>query len=160
MGDSNMQYVTSTSFLLLAYAKYLTSAHRFVNCGGITVTPKRLRALAKRQVNCISYKYNFLFSMKECDILFIRNKKHKKIFTFFVFLAGGLSARRQPNEDVVHGGVWSKIPSKDTPQGLINPVHCFTPSQDPVLPGVQLHEIPIPQPKHLGGCNRWWARPA
>ncbi|KAE8009447.1 hypothetical protein FH972_005884 [Carpinus fangiana] len=51
MGDSNMQYVTSTSFLLLAYAKYLTSAHRFVNCGGITVTPKRLRALAKRQVD-------------------------------------------------------------------------------------------------------------
>ncbi|KAF2325138.1 hypothetical protein GH714_023026 [Hevea brasiliensis] len=27
MSDSNMQYVTSTSFLLLTYAKYLTSAH-------------------------------------------------------------------------------------------------------------------------------------
>jgi endoglucanase len=48
-----MQYVTSTSFLLLAYAKYLTSARKFVNCGGITVTPKRLRVLAKRQVGSI-----------------------------------------------------------------------------------------------------------
>ncbi|GFZ13748.1 cellulase 2 [Actinidia rufa] len=35
MSDSNMQYVTSTSFLLLAYAKYLTSAHKVVNCGGL-----------------------------------------------------------------------------------------------------------------------------
>ncbi|KAG2697501.1 hypothetical protein I3760_07G109600 [Carya illinoinensis] len=51
MSDTNMQYVTSTSFLLLAYAKYLTSARRFVDCGGITVTPKRLRTLAKQQVD-------------------------------------------------------------------------------------------------------------
>lgn len=45
-----MQYVTSTSFLLLTYAKYLTSAHTVVNCGGIAVTPKRLRSIAKKQV--------------------------------------------------------------------------------------------------------------
>ncbi|WVZ06298.1 hypothetical protein V8G54_019644 [Vigna mungo] len=51
MGDSNMQYVTSTSFILLAYAKYLTKAHVVVNCGGTTVTPKRLRAIAKKQVD-------------------------------------------------------------------------------------------------------------
>ncbi|RZB49043.1 Endoglucanase 17, partial [Glycine soja] len=50
MGDSNMQYVTSTSFILLAYAKYLTKAHVVVNCGGSIVTPKRLRAIAKKQV--------------------------------------------------------------------------------------------------------------
>ena len=50
MSDSNMQYVTSTSFLLLTYAKYLTSAHMVVNCGGTTVTPKRLRSIAKKQV--------------------------------------------------------------------------------------------------------------
>lgn len=50
MGDSNMQYVTSTSFILLAYAKYLTKAHVVVNCGGTIVTPKRLRAIAKKQV--------------------------------------------------------------------------------------------------------------
>jgi len=50
MSDSNMQYVTSTSFLLLTYAKYLTSAHTIVNCGGIAVTPKRLRSIAKKQV--------------------------------------------------------------------------------------------------------------
>ncbi|CAI0468348.1 unnamed protein product [Linum tenue] len=53
MSDDNMQYVTSTSFLLLAYAKYLTSARKFVNCGGTIVTPKRLRSLAKKQVDYI-----------------------------------------------------------------------------------------------------------
>ncbi|KAF8369350.1 hypothetical protein HHK36_032634 [Tetracentron sinense] len=51
MNDSNMQYVTSTSFLLLTYAKYLTSAHKLVTCGGTTVTPNRLRTLAKKQVD-------------------------------------------------------------------------------------------------------------
>ncbi|XP_062021686.1 endoglucanase 17 [Rosa rugosa] len=51
MNDSNMQYVTSTSFMILAYAKYLTSSHQVVNCGGTTVTPKRLKAIAKRQVD-------------------------------------------------------------------------------------------------------------
>ncbi|CAN1292606.1 Endoglucanase 17 [Linum perenne] len=51
MSDSNMQYVTSSSFLLLAYAKYLTSARTFVNCGGTVVTPNRLRSIAKKQVD-------------------------------------------------------------------------------------------------------------
>ncbi|XP_057963750.1 endoglucanase 17 [Malania oleifera] len=51
MSDSNMQYVTSTSFLLVAYAKYLTSARKFVNCGGTIVTPKKLRTIAKQQVD-------------------------------------------------------------------------------------------------------------
>lgn len=51
MSDSNMQYVTSTSFLLLTYAKYLTSAKKVVNCGGATVTPNRLRSIAKKQVD-------------------------------------------------------------------------------------------------------------
>ena len=50
MSDSNMQYVTSTSFLLLAYAKYLTQAHAAVNCAGTIVTPRRLRTIAKKQV--------------------------------------------------------------------------------------------------------------
>ncbi|KAH7517040.1 hypothetical protein FEM48_Zijuj09G0019600 [Ziziphus jujuba var. spinosa] len=51
MSDSNMQYVTSTSFLLLTYAKYLTSAHQVVNCDGTIITPKRLRSIAKKQVD-------------------------------------------------------------------------------------------------------------
>ncbi|WOG83817.1 hypothetical protein DCAR_0102995 [Daucus carota subsp. sativus] len=53
MGDANMQYVTSTSFLLVTYAKYLTSSHKVVTCGGAMVTPKKLRALAKQQVDYI-----------------------------------------------------------------------------------------------------------
>ncbi|XP_008795766.2 endoglucanase 3-like [Phoenix dactylifera] len=51
MSDSNMQYVTSTSFLLLTYAKYLTYSSKVVSCGGVSVTPKKLRAIAKRQVD-------------------------------------------------------------------------------------------------------------
>lgn len=50
MADANMQYVTSTSFLLLTYAKYLTSARTVVHCGGSVYTPGRLRSIAKRQV--------------------------------------------------------------------------------------------------------------
>ncbi|PWA45429.1 glycosyl hydrolase 9B13 [Artemisia annua] len=51
MDDSNMQYVTSASFLLVTYAKYLTQAKKVVNCGGSIVTPKRLRSIAKKQVD-------------------------------------------------------------------------------------------------------------
>ncbi|XP_072960318.1 endoglucanase 3-like [Typha angustifolia] len=51
LSDSNMQYVTSTSFLLLTYAKYLTFSKQVVTCGGVTVTPKKLRSIAKRQVD-------------------------------------------------------------------------------------------------------------
>ncbi|KAK1398821.1 Protein kinase domain-containing protein [Heracleum sosnowskyi] len=51
MDDSNMQYVTSTSFLLVTYAKYLTTSQKVVNCGGSIVTPRKLRTLAKQQVD-------------------------------------------------------------------------------------------------------------
>ncbi|KAI0530849.1 hypothetical protein KFK09_000397 [Dendrobium nobile] len=51
MDDSNMQYVTSTSFLLLTYAKYLTFSSKWVTCGGATVTPHTLRSIAKRQID-------------------------------------------------------------------------------------------------------------
>ncbi|XP_010921617.1 endoglucanase 3 [Elaeis guineensis] len=51
MSDSNMQYVTSTSFLLLTYAKYLTYSSKVVSCGGVTVNPNKLRNIAKRQVD-------------------------------------------------------------------------------------------------------------
>ncbi|KAK1398829.1 hypothetical protein POM88_008692 [Heracleum sosnowskyi] len=51
MDDSNMQYVTSTSFLLVTYAKYLTTSQKVVNCGGSIVTPRKLRTLAKQQMS-------------------------------------------------------------------------------------------------------------
>ncbi|KAL6629744.1 hypothetical protein ACP70R_029509 [Stipagrostis hirtigluma subsp. patula] len=52
-GDSNMQYVTSTAFLLLAYAKYLAAGGGAVSCGGAAVPPSALVAAAKRQVDYI-----------------------------------------------------------------------------------------------------------
>ncbi|KAG9131627.1 hypothetical protein Leryth_021343 [Lithospermum erythrorhizon] len=51
MNDSNSQYVTSTSFMLVSYAKYLTSAKKFVTCGSTIIAPKKLRAIAKKQVD-------------------------------------------------------------------------------------------------------------
>ncbi|XP_078439511.1 endoglucanase 17-like [Wolffia australiana] len=53
MGDSNMQYVTSASFLLVTYAKYLTKAGKTAICDGAVVTPAALRRVAKRQVDYI-----------------------------------------------------------------------------------------------------------
>ncbi|CAD6266359.1 unnamed protein product [Miscanthus lutarioriparius] len=52
-GDSNMQYVTTTTFLLLAYARYLRTAGATAACGGGEVAPAELVALAKRQVDYI-----------------------------------------------------------------------------------------------------------
>lgn len=52
-GGSNMQHVTSLSFLLLAYSNYLSHANKVVPCGDTTATPALLKSLAKRQVNYI-----------------------------------------------------------------------------------------------------------
>lgn len=53
-GGSNMQHVTSLSFLLLAYSNYLSHANKAVPCGDTTATPALLKRLAKRQVSFIS----------------------------------------------------------------------------------------------------------
>nr|QCQ73712.1 endo-(1,4)-beta-D-glucanase [Litchi chinensis] len=53
-GGSNMQHVTSLSFLLLAYSNYLSHANKVVPCGGgRSASPALLKLLAKRQVNYI-----------------------------------------------------------------------------------------------------------
>eukprot|EP01018_Ginkgo_biloba_P036996 Gb_29204 [translate_table: standard] len=52
-GGSNMQHVTAISFLLLAYANYLSQSSQAVPCGNIEATPERLRAAAKCQVDYI-----------------------------------------------------------------------------------------------------------
>ncbi|KAL6857161.1 hypothetical protein ACP4OV_018543 [Aristida adscensionis] len=52
-GASNMQYVTTATFLLLAYARYLRSSGAAVSCGGAEVSAGELVALARRQVDYI-----------------------------------------------------------------------------------------------------------
>ncbi|KAI3818243.1 hypothetical protein L1987_12046 [Smallanthus sonchifolius] len=52
-GGSNMQHVTSLSFLLLAYSNYLSHANRVVPCVDKTASPALLKSLARRQVNYI-----------------------------------------------------------------------------------------------------------
>ncbi|KAJ8764797.1 hypothetical protein K2173_010262 [Erythroxylum novogranatense] len=51
--ESNMQYVTTTTFLLVTYAKYLKSNGGVTKCGGSTVTAESLVAQAKKQVDYI-----------------------------------------------------------------------------------------------------------
>ncbi|KAJ8632400.1 hypothetical protein MRB53_025736 [Persea americana] len=51
--ESNLQYVTSTAFLLLTYANYLKSYGGQASCGSTTVTAKNLISLAKKQVDYI-----------------------------------------------------------------------------------------------------------
>ncbi|KAL5553197.1 hypothetical protein UlMin_040598 [Ulmus minor] len=52
-GGSNMQHVTSLSFLLLAYSNYLSHANKIVPCGEISASPAVLKRLVKRQVDYI-----------------------------------------------------------------------------------------------------------
>lgn len=51
--ESNLQYVTSTTLLLLTYAKYLSSNRGAVTCGSSAVTAETLIAQAKKQVDYI-----------------------------------------------------------------------------------------------------------
>ncbi|XP_057477508.1 endoglucanase 8-like [Actinidia eriantha] len=52
-GGSNMQHVTSLSFLLLAYSNYLSHSNHIVPCGDRSASPALLKRLAKRQVDYI-----------------------------------------------------------------------------------------------------------
>jgi len=66
-GNANLQYVTSASFLLTTYAKYMAVTKHAFACGSLSVTARSLRALAKQQVDYIlganakgmSYMVNF-----------------------------------------------------------------------------------------------------
>ncbi|XP_039126047.1 endoglucanase 3-like [Dioscorea cayenensis subsp. rotundata] len=53
MSGSNLQYVTSNTFLLSVYAKYLRASGQTFNCGDLLVTPSVLRELARKQVDYI-----------------------------------------------------------------------------------------------------------
>ncbi|KAJ4706208.1 Endoglucanase [Melia azedarach] len=50
-GGSNSQHATASSFLLLAYSRYLARFNRSIQCGSAAVTPSRLIEVAKSQVD-------------------------------------------------------------------------------------------------------------
>ncbi|GLU17600.1 hypothetical protein SLE2022_339600 [Rubroshorea leprosula] len=50
---SNLQYVTTTTFLLLTYANYLSANRGVATCGTSTIAPEKLIAQAKKQVDYI-----------------------------------------------------------------------------------------------------------
>ncbi|KDP45582.1 hypothetical protein JCGZ_17189 [Jatropha curcas] len=49
--QSNLEYVTSITFLLTTYAKYMKATKQTFNCGSLLVTPDSLLDLAKRQAS-------------------------------------------------------------------------------------------------------------
>ncbi|KAG5034653.1 hypothetical protein AAZX31_04G105500 [Glycine max] len=51
--ESNLQYVTSITFLLTTYSKYMSATKHTFNCGNVLVTTNTLRSIAKRQVDYI-----------------------------------------------------------------------------------------------------------
>ncbi|XP_010534135.1 PREDICTED: endoglucanase 9 [Tarenaya hassleriana] len=51
--QSNLQYVTSITFLVTTYAKYMKSARRTFNCGNLVIVANSLISLSKRQVDYI-----------------------------------------------------------------------------------------------------------
>ncbi|KAM7252913.1 hypothetical protein ACFE04_025531 [Oxalis oulophora] len=53
MSESNLQYVTSITFLLTTYAKYMKAAKHTFNCNGVNIYPNTLLAVAKKQVDYI-----------------------------------------------------------------------------------------------------------
>ncbi|PIA55140.1 hypothetical protein AQUCO_00800102v1 [Aquilegia coerulea] len=53
LSQSNLQYVTSITFLLSTYAKYMMSTSHTFMCGNTLVTPTTLRKLSKSQVDYI-----------------------------------------------------------------------------------------------------------
>ncbi|KAG8378551.1 hypothetical protein BUALT_Bualt08G0148700 [Buddleja alternifolia] len=53
LSGSNLQYVTSISFLLTTYSKYMATSKHTFNCGNLLVTSRTLRILAKKQVDYI-----------------------------------------------------------------------------------------------------------
>ncbi|KAI3417453.1 Endoglucanase, partial [Psidium guajava] len=53
LSESNLQYVTSITFLLTTYSKYMSSTKHTFSCGNMVVTPSTLKYLAKKQVDYI-----------------------------------------------------------------------------------------------------------
>ncbi|KFK41569.1 hypothetical protein AALP_AA2G146300 [Arabis alpina] len=50
---SNLQYVTSITFLLTTYAKYMKATKHTFTCGNTVIVPKDLISVSKKQVNYI-----------------------------------------------------------------------------------------------------------
>lgn len=102
-----MQNPTALSSLLLTYARYMKS--RVIRCGNIDVTQKMLIRFARSQVLYIlsvAY-YN--------DAENVINLKKIKLIEVYKMDAGELYSWEKSNEHVIHGWIWIKIPSKNTP---------------------------------------------
>lgn len=72
LGASNLQYVTSITFLLTTYGKYMSASRHTFNCESLYVTANTLKALAKKQASrylvFISYINLYIYSRKNLQI--------------------------------------------------------------------------------------------
>lgn len=70
MPQSNLQYVTSISFLLTTYAKYMKATEHNFNCGNMVVNPGLLINLAKRQASSfLSFFCTILFHWSGINLI-------------------------------------------------------------------------------------------
>ena len=60
LAESNLQYVTSITFLLTTYAKYMSASKYTFNCGNVRVSSSTLRNLAKQQA-CAFFIFYFIY---------------------------------------------------------------------------------------------------
>ena len=105
--ESNLQYVTSITFLLTTYSKYMSAKKHTFNCGNVLVTPNTLRSIAKRQVSLITCTtVSWILS-----IPWLTKKKYCKI-------SGWLHIRCKPNKNVLHGRLWSLLSQESSPQRI------------------------------------------
>ena len=110
LAESNLQYVTSITFLLSTYAKYMTASKHTFNCGSVRVSSTTLRNLAKQQacsfsLSWISLQWEFFLAVYICFLVLTLQK-----------FSGGLHFRGESIEDVLHGRVWGKLPKENSPQ--------------------------------------------
>lgn len=91
-----------------------------------------------------------------------KSKVITKLFSVYEIkqITGWLLTGVQPKEDVLHGRIQSKIPTKNPSQGCISTVHFFTPTKDPMLSRLWFYELTITQPQCSYRCYCWWARPS
>lgn len=56
-------------------------------------------------------------------IMMVFGRKEKLILGMINLCPGGLHIGKQSNEDVIYGGIWSKVSPKNSSSGLILTVH-------------------------------------
>ncbi|KAJ7009167.1 hypothetical protein NC653_007715 [Populus alba x Populus x berolinensis] len=103
---------------------------------------------------------NFILALNVCQVLDLCshgcklwwNRRHSKEAANHCQKTGGLSTWRQPVENVLHGGVWSKVSTNDPSQGLISTSIAAHPRKIQCTSGFSVMNSQSPNPNVLVGA--------